>query len=93
MVHRLGYEDPSSEASDLNEARAATRELLSLLPNLRVVVLLGRHAANAWGALGLELDALEAPHPSPLSLNTSPERRQEIRRAFVEAKVRADAAG
>ncbi len=83
----------AAKDSDLDEAREATRDLLSLLPNLRVVVLLGRHAARAWAALGFELDVIEAPHPSPLSLNTSPERRQEIRRAFAEAKVRADKEG
>lgn len=79
----------ATRASDLEEARAATRELLSLLPNVRVVVLLGRPAAAAWRALGFDLDAIEAPHPSPLNLNTRPERREEIRLALAEARARA----
>ncbi len=78
----------SARRTDLDEAREATRELFSLLPDLRVVVLLGKPAAGAWGLLGLELDAIEAPHPSPLNLNTRPERRTEIRDALIEAKRR-----
>lgn len=63
-----------------------TRELLSLLPNLRVVVILGKPAARAWGELGLNLEAIEVSHPSPMNLNTHPERRAEIRQALVEAR-------
>lgn len=79
----------ATRASDLDEAREATRELLSLLPHIRVVVLLGRPAAAAWRALGFDLDAIEASHPSPLNLNTRPERREEIRLALAEARARA----
>jgi uracil-DNA glycosylase len=82
----------ATRVSDLDEAQQATRELLSLLPNIRVVVLLGRPAATAWGALGFDLDVIEASHPSPLNLNTRPERREEIRLALSEARVRAGAA-
>jgi uracil-DNA glycosylase len=78
-----------TRSSDLDEAREATRELLSILPNVRVVVLLGKPAAKAWRALGFDLEAIEAPHPSPLNLNTHPERREEIRQAFAAARVRA----
>jgi len=58
----------ATRSSDLDEAREATRELLSMLPNVRVVVLLGRPAASAWRALGFNLEATEASHPSPLNL-------------------------
>ncbi len=81
----------ATRASDLDEAREATRELLSLLPNIRVVVLFGRPAAAAWRSLGLNLEAIEASHPSPLNLNTRPERREEIRLALAQALARAGA--
>lgn len=77
--------------SDLDEARRATRELISMLPNLSVVVLLGKPAAKAWNALGLDHYAIEAPHPSPLNLNTRPERRAEIREALKAARLRVGA--
>lgn len=82
----------ATRSSDLDDAREATRELLSLLPNVRVVVLLGRPAATAWQALGFNLEAIEAPHPSPLNLNTRPERREKIRLALAEAAYRAASA-
>lgn len=78
----------ATRPSDLEEAQEATRDLLSLLPNVRVIVLLGRPAADAWRALGLRLETIEAPHPSPLNLNTRPERREEIRLALIEARSR-----
>lgn len=82
----------ATRASDLDDAREATRELLSLLPNVRVVVLLGRPAAKAWRALGFDLEVIEAAHPSPLNLNTRPERREEIRLALAEAHSLANSA-
>lgn len=74
-----------ARADDLDEAREATKELLSMLPRVRVVVLLGRPAAKAWSRLGINLPTIEAPHPSPLSLNTKPERRIQLRAALAEA--------
>lgn len=71
-----------TRSSDLDEAREAKTQLLGMLPNLRVAVLLGRPAAKAWGRLGLDIDAIGAPHPSPLNLNTRPERREEVRQAL-----------
>lgn len=79
-----------TRSGDLTEARSATRELIAMLPNLQVAVLLGKPAAKAWKALRLECEAIEAPHPSPLNLNTRPERREEIVRALVEARVRVN---
>jgi len=78
-----------ARSSDLAETREATEELLSLLPDLQVAVLLGKPAAKAWRALDVDLEAIEAPHPSPLNLNTRPERRDELRQALVGARSRA----
>lgn len=79
---------PATRA-DLDQARPALRELLSLLPDLRVVVLLGRKAARGWTRAGLDLDSVEAPHPSPLALNTRPAARDAVRAALVRARLLA----
>ncbi|MCP2015268.1 hypothetical protein L1280_002429 [Deinococcus sp. HSC-46F16] len=47
------------------EAAPLTRHLLTLLPELRVVVLVGRHAERTWPLVGSALPALTCPHPSP----------------------------
>jgi len=71
---------------DLDEARPALRELLALLPHLRVAVLLGRKAAAGWRRAGIELPALEAPHPSPQVLHIRPEARTRIAAALAGAR-------
>lgn len=80
-----------ARSTDFDEARAASQDLLALLPNLRVVVLFGRAAAKAWRALDIQQDlaVIEVSHPSPLNLNTHPERRDEIRQALRAAKQAA----
>jgi hypothetical protein len=73
-------------SADLIAARAATRELLALLPDLRVVVLLGLVAHKAWDALGVsQPPALRTWHPSARSLNSRPENREHIRATLAEA--------
>jgi hypothetical protein len=76
-------------SADLAEAKAATEELLALLPKLTTVILFGRSAARAWQSIGL-LDAIEAPHPSPSNVNTRPEARRKILAALVKAKAAAN---
>lgn len=75
--------------TDLEEAQPATEELLTLLSSVRVVVLFGKAAVRAWRRIGSSIDAIEAPHPSPLNVNTRPDAREEIRVALVEARERA----
>ena len=72
--------------ADWQEAAEATSELISVLPKLEVVVLLGKSAAKAWRELGLNLPAIEAPHPSPMSVNTRPGVRSQILEALRRAK-------
>lgn len=79
----------AARESDLNEAREALEDLLSLLPSLRIAVLFGKPAARAWKLIGPEIDAIEAPHPSPLNVNTRPEVRAQIQSALEEARRRA----
>ncbi|HVA18915.1 MAG TPA: uracil-DNA glycosylase [Solirubrobacteraceae bacterium] len=75
-------------ARDLLESRSALGELLGLLEDLRVVVLLGRKAAQGWrsAAPALGLATIEAPHPSPLVLNTTPGARAQILNALLTAR-------
>jgi uracil-DNA glycosylase len=72
--------------ADLAEAARATNELVGLLPDLRVVVLLGKPARRAWSQMDFGLPVIEAPHPSPLNLNTRPQARTELLEALVEAR-------
>jgi hypothetical protein len=74
--------------SDLDEARPALAELVSLLPELRVVVLCGRKAQEGWdrARLGVDLPVLRVPHPSGRWLNAHPEDRDRIVAALVGAR-------
>ena len=69
-------------------ARPMLRELLGLLPDLRVVVLLGGKAQDAWRRAGLDSDlpVLSTWHTSPLALNYDRSRRGEIVETFREAR-------
>ena len=62
---------------DLIEAAPATRELLMLLPELKVIVLVGKKAKAGWEHVGLKVDPgieiLHCPHPSPQHFNPKPE--------------------
>lgn len=66
--------------SDIDEARPALSELISLLPDLRVVVLCGRKAQRGWDRARLtrDLPVLRVPHPSGRWLNAHPEDRTKI---------------
>lgn len=47
------------------EAAPLTRQVLEQMPQLGVVVLVGRHAQQAWSLVGSSLPTLACPHPSP----------------------------
>jgi uracil-DNA glycosylase len=85
-------ERTSLGSADIAAARWALREFFSKLQRLRVVVLLGRRAALAWDQAGVDIEVtvIRAPHPSPLSLNLVPERRDQIRKTLVRARELAD---
>ncbi|WP_180970066.1 uracil-DNA glycosylase [Deinococcus planocerae] len=52
------------------DAVSLTRQVLGLLPDLRVVVLVGRHAGKVWPLIGSPLPTLACPHPSPQNVNS-----------------------
>jgi uracil-DNA glycosylase len=81
-----------AEPRDLDEARPYVEELLGLLPDLRVVVLIGRRAAQGWRHLHITgPQTVEVPHPSPQNLNTRRGSRgrllEGLRRALRLASV------
>lgn len=81
----------AASGRDLIEARDALEVLLSLLPDVRVAIVFGKAAAQAWKQIGPKIDAIEAPHPSPLNVNTRPLVRSQILAALEEARRRAAA--
>jgi hypothetical protein len=65
--------------SELEEGVACVKELITLLPRLRAVVLVGRNAARAARLLEREgLLLFTSAHPSPLVRARYPERWQAI---------------
>lgn len=67
--------------SEVVEGRAHLRDLVRLLPDLRVVVTLGQPAAQGWGPLATEfprVTTLSTWHPSGQALNPHPARRAHV---------------
>jgi hypothetical protein len=75
--------------AEYSRARPMLRELLDLLPDLRVVVLLGGNAQAAWGRanLGSTVPVLPTWHTSPLALNRDRNRRGEIVQTLRRART------
>lgn len=70
-----------AKKADLDEASAYLKHLLSLLPKLTVVVLLGKPAQKAEHVirtLAPHVTVIKARHPSNQSLNRLPENRGEL---------------
>ena len=57
------------------------KDLLSLLPNLEVIALLGKKAQSAKGQIRqlTSLPIIEMPHPSATNFNTRPHNKDEMR--------------
>lgn len=71
---------------DFIQSRKYLETLLMLLGNLRIVALLGNKAQAAWDSAGLACNfkIFRTYHLSPLSLNTSPARREHVRSTFQQ---------
>ena len=70
-----------TNAIDLSTARPALSTLLSLLPRLHSIVLVGRKAASersAIAALAPSARLHAIPHPSPMFVNRSPKNRHVL---------------
>ncbi|GAA5533812.1 hypothetical protein Dalu01_02220 [Deinococcus aluminii] len=68
------------------EAAPLTRQLLSRLPRLQTVVLVGRHAERAWPLVGSPLSTLACPHPSPQNFVSRREAAAQALGTLVEAR-------
>lgn len=69
---------------DLIQSRPYLGSLLPILGHLRIIVLLGKKAQAAWdyADFGCSLTVYRTYHLSPLSLNTSLDRRQHVQSTF-----------
>ena len=76
-------------SDDVREAHDALARLLRLLPRVRVIVLLGQRAAEAWEIIGVDLPTIRAPHPSPKNLNSRPNYRGLILQSLHDARQQA----
>lgn len=77
----------AADSSDLRSAQPWTRELIELLPRLKVVVLAGQKAQRLGPFLrGITAcPVLHSFHPSNLSLNRDPSRRGQVLAVFKSA--------
>jgi uracil-DNA glycosylase len=85
-------------ASDIRTSQRALTALLDLLPSLRVVVFVGRKAANVRpdvAVLRPNLHLFECAHTSPMHINRAPQNRGLILAglAQVAASLRTPSAG
>jgi uracil-DNA glycosylase len=74
-------------SEDISNAEPALRLLLPLLPNLKIVVLVGQKAARAetlLRQLNSSLRIMHSPHPSPLFVNRFRENEHRLRTALQE---------
>lgn len=79
-----------AKTKDINEGLPSLFELITLLPKLRAIVLMGRKAEYASKELELkkpDLKIFRTPHPSPLYCNRAPANRQAIRDALHEVAL------
>ena len=74
----------------LHEAAPVTRELLTLLPELKVIVLVGRQAEAGWEHAGVpvasDIKVLACPHPSPTVFLTNQKAAVKTLATLVEAR-------
>jgi len=79
----------SVQWDEIEEGRGHLRALLALLPEVRVVVTLGRPAADGWAELASEFPTvvtLTTWHPSGQNLNPHPERRAHVQETLKLAR-------
>ena len=77
----------ATRKSDISTALPHFQDLLTLLPNLQAIVLMGRKAQTSKQQLAQLTDVrfFESWHPSQQVMNRWPERRGEILQTFLEA--------
>jgi len=76
-----------AKATDIKEGWPYLLKLLDLLPNLRIIVLVGRKAQKVTSrlqAIRSDLQILNCPHPSPSFMNRKPQNRGILLSALEE---------
>ena len=86
----LGVASRKPTAEELRQGSLELRSLITLLPDLRAVLLSGLYSQKGWKAniapfVGDRFTAIDTWHPSPLALK-QPGKRDELRRAFERAR-------
>lgn len=73
---------------ELQQGGAALSELIPLLPNLKVVVLVGQRAANCWSKFGnpAGLPSIVSAHPSPVNFAYARQTWNTIPRCWAKTK-------
>ncbi|MDP3048993.1 MAG: uracil-DNA glycosylase [Thermodesulfovibrionales bacterium] len=75
--------------NDIDGGKKYLLDLLSLLPNLRIIVLGGRKAQKAETLIKAafpDINLIKMPHPSPLFVNNAPENKFKILRTLQAVK-------
>ena len=84
-----GEKNGQSSNSERERGARWLKDIVELLPNLRVILLMGDNARDGWKKSGLNPDGvfipLDVPHPSQRGLNNR-EGRVRLRRALLETK-------
>ena len=71
----------AANASDIKQGIGSLTDLLSLLPKLRAIVLVGKKAQRAekhLATIAPELTLFTSPHPSPMFVNNKPGNRDVL---------------
>jgi len=79
-----------ANTEDIDAAKEPLRALLSILPSLHSIVLVGRKAAlvrQSVVTLAPSVQVLTMPHPSPMFINRSPANRERILSALQRVAV------
>lgn len=82
-----GEKNSGSSVAERERGVVWLREFVTLLPDLRVVLLMGENARDGWKRSGLSLPGVlipdDVPHPSQRGLNNA-DGRVRLRRALIE---------
>jgi uracil-DNA glycosylase len=71
----------AAKRQDVSTGTASLERLLTLLPSVRVIVLVGKKAQQASSLISRlrsDVRVFNSPHPSPLFINNAPGNREQI---------------
>jgi uracil-DNA glycosylase len=80
-----------AQKAGLERGQWYLERMLQLLPELRIIVMMGQKASYAEGqikAMNRDIEVLRSPHPSPLYINRRPGNRAKILDVFRDVALR-----